>query len=99
MYQNNFPRLLLLTAYFLEDIVQELNFDPPPDTRKRKKNKKDDEDDSETAVEGDENMNKVVSNEYSDLTKSRVAALSEKDISFELIEVWFVLDWLDRRVS
>lgn len=77
----------LFTAYFLEDIVQLLDFDPTPDKRKRKNKKKEDDEDAEAIVEGDENMNKIVSNEYSELTRSRVAALSEKDISFELIEV------------
>ncbi|XKL60293.1 hypothetical protein PGB90_001309 [Kerria lacca] len=92
-YFNNCPVIEVpgitfpVTTYFLEDIVELLDFDPLPDTKKRKnKNKKDEEDEAETAVEGDENMNKFVTNEYSDLTKNRMAALSEKDISFELIE-------------
>lgn len=79
----------------MEDIVELLDFDPLPDTKKRKnKNKKDEEDEAETAVEGDENMNKFVTNEYSDLTKNRMAALSEKDISFELIEVRFFFKFI-----
>lgn len=72
-------------AYFLEDTIQLLNFDPSAESRKRKKNKKTYED-AETAIDDDDNMNKYVSDEYSELTKNRVAALSEKDISFELIE-------------
>lgn len=78
---------LIVVAYFLEDIVELINFNPSPDTRKRKKSKKEEDDENDAAVEGDENMNKYVSDNYSDLTKQRMAALSEKDISFELIEV------------
>lgn len=77
-------------AYFLEDTVQLLNFDPAAveDSRKRKHNRNNKNDDeSEAAVEDDDNMNKFVSNDYSELTRNRVAALSEKEISFELIEV------------
>lgn len=76
---------MFFVAYFLEDAIELLDFDPSAESRKRKKNKKNDED-AETAVDDDDNMNKYVSNEYTDLTKNRVAALSEKDISFELIE-------------
>ncbi|XP_065223223.1 dosage compensation regulator isoform X2 [Planococcus citri] len=79
-------RTFPVTTYFLEDAVELLNFDPSPDLRKRKKSKKEEDDESEAAVEGDENLNKCVSDEYSPLTKQRMALLSEKDISFELIE-------------
>ncbi len=81
-----FFRCYVFSAYFLEDVVELLDFEPPAEDRKRKKNKKED-DDAETAVEGDENMNNVVSEKYSEVTRRRVASLSEKDISFELIEV------------
>ena len=80
-----------VVAYFLEDTIELLDFEPPVDTRKRKKGKKDDDDDTETGVEGDENMNKLVSDAYSEKTRNRVASLSEKEISFELVEVWFII--------
>lgn len=65
-----------------------LDFIPPPDSKKRKSNSGGEE--GLPDVEGDDDMNKMVSNEYSSRTQQRVAALNEKDISFELIEVWLV---------
>ena len=50
----------LFTEYFLEDIVQILNFIPAPDLRKRKKDKKssarDDDDDDDYGIDEDEVM-------------------------------------------
>uniref|UniRef100_A0A023F369 RNA helicase n=2 Tax=Triatoma infestans TaxID=30076 RepID=A0A023F369_TRIIF len=71
-------------TYFLEDIVEMLNFDPPPDTRKNKKDK--DKDDDNVGAEDDENMNLKVSEEYKPSTRHAVSKMSEKEISFELIE-------------
>uniref|UniRef100_A0A069DY95 RNA helicase n=1 Tax=Panstrongylus megistus TaxID=65343 RepID=A0A069DY95_9HEMI len=71
-------------SYFLEDIVEMLNFDPPPDTRKNKKDK--DKDDDNVGAEDDENMNLKVSEEYKPNTRHAVSKMSEKEISFELIE-------------
>lgn len=79
--------MFFISAYFLEDTIELLDFEPPVDTKKRKKGKRDDDDDTETGVEGDENMNKFVSDVYSEKTRNRVALLSEKEISFELVEV------------
>lgn len=76
----------LFVAYFLEDIVEMLNFDPPPDTsRKNKKDK--DKDDENVGAEDDENMNLKVGEEYEPSTRHAVSKMSEKEISFELIEV------------
>lgn len=66
-----------------------LGFVPQDNPRKRKnKGKRDDDDDEDSAlVEEEEDMNKKVSAEYSPQTRDSVAKLSERDISFELIEV------------
>ncbi|XP_049811286.1 dosage compensation regulator isoform X1 [Schistocerca nitens] len=88
-YFNNCPvieipgRAYPVQEYFLEDSIQMLNFVPPLDNRKKRKDK----DDSElTGEDQDENLNKVISNEYSPQTRNAMAQLSEKEISFELIE-------------
>nr|CAD7398713.1 unnamed protein product [Timema cristinae] len=75
-------RAFPVQEYFLEDCVQMLNFVPPPDIRKKRKEKED----SETGEEPEENLNKAVSNDYTVQTRNAVAQLSEKEISFELIE-------------
>ncbi|XP_059045473.1 dosage compensation regulator [Achroia grisella] len=82
--------------YFLEDCIQLTSFKPPPDTRKRKasgkkaNNKDDDDDDDEGfgADEQDEDLNKncQLGPDYSADTVCAMAQLSEKDLSFELIE-------------
>ncbi|KAL0811429.1 hypothetical protein ABMA28_009831 [Loxostege sticticalis] len=81
--------------YFLEDSIELTKFVPPPDTRKRKssgkKASKDDEDDEDEGVgvdEQDEDMNKTcqLSADYSPETSRSLRQLSEKDMSFELIE-------------
>ncbi|XP_076644853.1 dosage compensation regulator mle isoform X2 [Halictus rubicundus] len=88
-YFNNCPvieipgRAYPVQQYFLEDCVQLTNFVPPMDTKKRKNR---DSDDLPTDGEPDENLNKVVGNDYSIQTKNAMAQLSEKEISFELIE-------------
>nr|CAD7414747.1 unnamed protein product [Timema poppensis] len=76
-------RAFPVQEYFLEDCVQMLNFVPPPDIRKKRKEKED----SETGEEPEENLNKAVSSDYTIQTRNAVAQLSEKEISFELIEV------------
>ncbi|XP_066991752.1 ATP-dependent RNA helicase A isoform X2 [Anabrus simplex] len=87
-YFNNCPvieiagRAFPVQEYFLEDCVQLLNFVPPADNRKKRKEK----DEEGASEEPEENLNKVVSNEYSVQTRNSVAQLSEKEISFELIE-------------
>ncbi|XP_033322753.1 dosage compensation regulator mle isoform X1 [Megalopta genalis] len=88
-YFNNCPvieipgRAYPVQQYYLEDCVQLTNFVPPMDTKKRKNR---DSDDLPTDGEPDENLNKVVSSKYSIQTKNAMAQLSEKEISFELIE-------------
>ncbi|XP_076321258.1 LOW QUALITY PROTEIN: ATP-dependent RNA helicase A-like [Tachypleus tridentatus] len=72
-----------VTEYFLEDCIQMLNFTPPPNTKKSKSKK------DEDGVEGDdpdEDCNKVIGSEYSENTKYAMSQLSEKEMSFELIE-------------
>ncbi|CAB0008350.1 unnamed protein product [Nesidiocoris tenuis] len=88
-YFNNCPvlevpgRAFPVQAYFLEDIVEMLNFVPPPDTRKSKNKDKDEEG---LGGEDDENLNLKVDNNYSPATRAAMAKMSEKDVSFELIE-------------
>lgn len=79
--------------YFLEDCIQMLKFIPPMDSRKKRKNKgannKDDDDEEDLPQMGDdveENLNKVISDDYPLETKHALGLLSEKEISFELIE-------------
>ncbi|XP_073843216.1 dosage compensation regulator mle-like isoform X1 [Musca autumnalis] len=79
--------------FFLEDCVEMTKFVPPPDSRKRNKDK----DDEESAIlkengedPSDQNLNKVVDNSYTQQTKATMAALSESECSFELIEALLV---------
>ncbi|GIX94584.1 ATP-dependent RNA helicase A protein [Caerostris darwini] len=74
-------RTFPVQEYFLEDCIQMLNFVPPPNTRRRKR-----EDESLEADEQDENLNKVIGPDYSPSTQKAMASLSEKEMSFELIE-------------
>ncbi|XP_055947285.1 ATP-dependent RNA helicase A-like isoform X2 [Argiope bruennichi] len=74
-------RTFPVQEYFLEDCIQMLNFVPPPNTRKRRR-----EDDGVETEELDENLNKVIGPDYSPSTKQAMASLSEKEMSFELIE-------------
>lgn len=69
--------------YFLEDCIQLTHFVPPPGSGKRKSK---DSDELPTDGEPEENLNKVVDNNYSFETKNAMAQLTEKEISFELIE-------------
>lgn len=75
---------MFFTEYFLEDIVEVLNYQPTPDNRKRK-NK-----DEESVIAGqeiEENCNLIVSDEYPADVKSKVAMINEKDVDFDIIEV------------
>jgi len=71
--------------YFLEDIVQMLNYQPTPDIRKRK-NKDKDEESVIAAQDHEENCNLLVSDDYPPDVRSKVAMISEKDVDFEIIE-------------
>lgn len=88
-YFNNCPvieipgRSYPVQQYFLEDCIQLTNFIPPMDSKKRKNR---DSDDLPTEGEPEENLNKIIDPEYSIQTKNAMAQLSEKEISFELIE-------------
>ncbi|GIY64676.1 dosage compensation regulator, partial [Caerostris extrusa] len=84
---RSFPQLQVsgrtfpVQEYFLEDCIQMLNFVPPPNIRRRKR-----EDESLEVDEQDENLNKVIGPDYSPSTQKAMASLSEKEMSFELIE-------------
>lgn len=89
-YFNNCPvveipgRAYPVQQYFLEDCIQMTNFVPPTNSGKRKT--KDSEELPITDGELEENLNKVIGNNYSIETKNAMAQLTEKEISFELIE-------------
>jgi ATP-dependent RNA helicase A len=78
------------SEYFLEDIVQMLNYQPTPDIRKRK-NKDKDEESVIAAQDHEENCNLLVSDDYPPDVRSKVAMISEKDVDFEIIEVISIL--------
>ncbi|XP_013388733.1 ATP-dependent RNA helicase A protein-like [Lingula anatina] len=59
-----------------------LNFIPPPSNKKERD--KDDMVDEEG--EKEENCNMMISSDYNDTTRRAMAMLSEKEMSFELIE-------------
>ncbi|XP_076767184.1 dosage compensation regulator mle [Xylocopa sonorina] len=88
-YFNNCPvieipgRSYPVQQYFLEDCIQLTNFVPPMETKKRKNR---DSDDLPNEGEPEENLNKVIDAQYSAVTKNVMAQLTEKEISFELIE-------------
>lgn len=70
--------------YFLEDCIRLTSFVPPIGSGKRKS--KDSEDLPLADAEPEENLNKVIGNNYPIETKNAMAQLTEKEISFELIE-------------
>lgn len=88
-YFNNSPvvevpgRAFPVKQYFLEDCIELTRFIPPTTSGKRKPK---DSDELPTDGEPEENLNKVIGNVYSIETKNAMAQLTEKEISFELIE-------------
>lgn len=78
-----------IEQYFLEDCIEMTKFVPSPESRKRKR-----DDDAEMAVlnngnsddADDQNLNKIIDAKYGPETKSAMAAMSESEVSFELIE-------------
>lgn len=88
-YYNGCPvvevpgRAYPVQQYFLEDCIQMTNFVPPIISGKRKSKETDD---LPMDGEPEENLNKVVGNNYSMQTKNAMGQLTEKEISFELIE-------------
>lgn len=69
--------------YFLEDCIQLTNFVPPADTRKRKNR---DPDENGGDGEQEENYNKIIGPNYTIQTRNAMAQMSEKEVSFELME-------------
>ncbi|KAF5271033.1 hypothetical protein FQR65_LT05383 [Abscondita terminalis] len=72
--------------YFLEDCVELTKFVPPTETRKRKSKG----DDDIPGEEPEENLNKVTTGNYSELTRNVLQRLSEKEVSFELLEALLI---------
>ncbi|VDM08986.1 unnamed protein product [Wuchereria bancrofti] len=79
---RNFP----VQYYFLEDIVQMIRFLPSADKLKRKKSK-DHDDEGDEVTEEAQNLNLGVSEESGLNTKLAMNQFSEREMSFELIEV------------
>ena len=78
--------------YFLEDIVQMLDFVPPPSKKRKNKNSNEDDDDDDgdeavvAAAEDETDCNAIIPEDYSQRTRDSMKKLSEKNLSFELIE-------------
>lgn len=82
-------RAFPVKQYFLEDTIELLKFVPPPDSKKRKRGGGEDDGSEEVAASNEEqeiNFNKKIGNQYSLQTKTAMAAMSESEVSFELIE-------------
>lgn len=77
----------MVLEYFLEDCVSLTKFIPPP-PRSKRGNKNSDED-NVGVDDAEENLNLVVGDHYDLATKQALAKMSEKEISFELIDVSF----------
>ena len=79
-----------VAEFFLEDAVQLLNFAPVNDKKRKNRNDDDEEDDSQLDDEIDDtddvNCNSIVSDQYSEFTRNSMKQMSEKMMSFELIE-------------
>ncbi|XP_050532289.1 ATP-dependent RNA helicase A protein [Daktulosphaira vitifoliae] len=90
-YFNNCPvinvegRCFPVKEYFLEDIVEVLNYQPIPDNRKHKTKDKDEEG-IIAGQEQEENCNLLVQDTYSTEVRTKVAMLNEKDLDFDIIE-------------
>lgn len=93
-YFNNCPvieiegRAFPVKQFFLEDCIELTGFVPSMDQKKKNKSKKDDDGDEDTLTtdDSDENLNAVIEPVYTTQTKNAMARLSEKEISFELME-------------
>lgn len=87
-------RAFPVKQYFLEDAIELLKFVPPQDNRKKRKSGGGEDDGSEEVINAEEqeetNCNKIVSDQYSPQTKAALAALSESEVSFELIEALLI---------
>lgn len=70
----------------MEDCVNLTNFIPPPPRSKKGSNRNNDEDNI-GVDDADENLNLVVDDRYNGATKLAMSKMSEKEISFELIDV------------
>lgn len=75
--------------YFLEDCIELTKFVPSVADMKKRKGGDDEESIASADGEVEENCNKIVKGEYSIQTKNSLAQLSEKEISFGLMETLF----------
>ncbi|XP_034477717.1 dosage compensation regulator isoform X2 [Drosophila innubila] len=74
--------------FFLEDIIQMTQFVPTAESRRKRKEADDEEEQllNDPKEEGEQNLNKVCGEKYSEQTRTAMAMLSESDVSFELLE-------------
>ncbi|KAL7735496.1 hypothetical protein ACLKA6_010532 [Drosophila palustris] len=74
--------------FFLEDILQMTQFVPTAESRRKRKDADDEEEMmlNDPKEEGEQNLNKVCGEKYSEQTRNAMAMLSESDVSFELLE-------------
>lgn len=84
-------RIFPVKRYFLEECIELTKFVPPTETRKRKGGGGGgggggDDDETTIGDDADENLNAVVAAGFSNQTKNAMARLSEREISFELLE-------------
>ena len=78
-------RTFPVQEYFIEDFVEMTGFVPTQE-RKRKGKDKDRDDDHLPDEEQDVNLNLQVGQNYSEATRFNVSKITERDISFELVE-------------
>ncbi|CAG2105382.1 unnamed protein product, partial [Medioppia subpectinata] len=71
--------------YYLEDCVEMVRFIPPPPQRKGR-NFQDEDSEGGSAEGGGDNLNKQVAPRYSEQTRQSMAKMSEREISFDLID-------------
>ncbi|VDN04364.1 unnamed protein product [Thelazia callipaeda] len=75
--------------YFLEDIIQMIQFSPSTSKSKKKQKYECDEDGQEPTEEV-QNLNLISGDEYNSNTKLAMSLLSEREIPFELIEALLI---------
>ncbi|XP_026462459.1 dosage compensation regulator isoform X3 [Ctenocephalides felis] len=71
---------------FLEDCIQVTSFIPSADSRKRTKAKDQEEEGTIAPEDQDQDLNKVIDPLYGPQVKNSMAQISEREVSFELVE-------------
>ena len=79
-------RAFPVQEYYLEDCVGMTNFVPPPPNRKRKGGGDEEAEIASVTDSEEANLNKVCGDKYDASVRNSMALMSEKELSFELIE-------------